>query len=383
VKNHWQSIPLGSILHRIKSEVQIDDVQKYKRLTIRMNGKGVEIRDEVLGAEIGTKNQFRVREGQFVLSKIDARNGAFGLIPTRCTGAVITGNFWVFDVNESILDGHFFNLLTKTREFIDFCIRGSEGTTNRLYLQEGKFLEQHIDLPPLEEQKRIVARVETLAAKVEEARGLQQAVQEMTEALCRSFLFNQDGQNVFKPLRELVKLRPPDVSVQSDVTYEFAGVYSFGRGVFKGPVKSGADFAYPKLTRVRTGDFVYPKLMAWEGALGVVPPECDGFVVSTEFPVFEIDHNQVLPEVIDTYFRSPTVWPALAGSSTGTNLRRRRLNPGDFLAHMMPVPPMPVQLQLRKARVALTEISATRKSTQLELEALLPSILSRAFAGEL
>jgi type I restriction enzyme, S subunit len=205
----------------------------------------------------------------------------------------------------------------------------------------------------------------------------------MTEALCRSFLFNQDGQNVFKPLRELVKLRPPDVSVQSNVTYEFAGVYSFGRGVFKGPVKSGADFAYPRLTRVRTGDFVYPKLMAWEGALGVVPPECDGFVVSTEFPVFEIDHNQVLPEVIDTYFRSPTVWPALAGSSTGTNLRRRRLNPGDFLAHMMPVPPMPVQLQLRKARVALTEISATRKSTQLELEALLPSILSRAFAGEL
>ena len=45
--------------------------------------------------------------------------------------------------------------------------------------------------------------------------------------------------------------------------------------------------AYPKfafgfwglaLTRLRAGDFVYPKLMAWEGAFGVVPPECEGIV---------------------------------------------------------------------------------------------------------
>jgi type I restriction enzyme, S subunit len=88
-------------------------------------------------------------------------------------------------------------------------------------------------------------------------------------------------------MRDLLKLRLPDVTVRADDTYEFAGVYSFGRGVFKGAKKSRMDFAYPRLTRLRTNEFVYPKLMAWEGALGVVPPECEGCVVSTEFPVFE------------------------------------------------------------------------------------------------
>src|SRR6266542_4426957 len=99
-------------------------------------------------------------------------------------------------------------------------------------------------------------------------------------------------------MRELVALRAPDVIVQADEMYQFAGVYSFGRGVFRSARKAGADFAYPRLSRLRTGDFVYPKLMAWEGAFGIVPPECDGCVVSTEFPVFEVIEDRVLPEVL-------------------------------------------------------------------------------------
>ena len=64
--------------------------------------------------------------------------------------------------------------------------------------------------------------------------------------------------------------------------------------------------------------FVYPKLMAWKGALGVLPPGCDGCVASTEFPVFEINEDRVLHEVLDTCFRTPLVWQEVAGGSTGT-----------------------------------------------------------------
>jgi len=86
-------------------------------------------------------------------------------------------------------------------------------------------------------------------------------------------------------MRELVRLREPDVMVEPDGKYQFAGVYCFGRGVFRSQFRTGVEFAYRRLTRLKAGNFVYPKLMAWEGALGVVPAECDGCVVSTEFPV--------------------------------------------------------------------------------------------------
>jgi len=56
-----------------------------------------------------------------------------------------------------------------------------------LYLQEPKFLSQEISLPPLSEQSRIVARIEELSAKIEEARGLRhEAVDEAETLLANS-----------------------------------------------------------------------------------------------------------------------------------------------------------------------------------------------------
>ena len=85
-------------------------------------------------------------------------------------------------------------------------------------------------------------------------------------------------------MSELVSQRPPDVTVDGTVQYRFAGVYSFGRGVFPVSSRQAAVCLRAAVDR-RAGDFTYPKLMAWEGALGVVPPECDGMVVSRNFSV--------------------------------------------------------------------------------------------------
>jgi len=123
--------------------------------------------------------------------------------------------------------------------------------------------------------------------------------------------------------------------------------------------------------------------MAWEGALGVVPPECDGLVVSTEFPVFEVNESRVLPETLDVYFRTPSVWSRLSDTSTGTNVRRRRLNPEKFLAYKIPLPPMSIQKQLREVKSKLDGIKPVHRKVAEELDALLPSVLDKAFKGEL
>lgn len=51
-------------------------------------------------------------------------------------------------------------------------------------------------------------------------------------------------------------------------------------------LRTGMEFSYRRLTKLRTGNFLYPKLMAWESTLGVVPPACDGCLFSIQFPVF-------------------------------------------------------------------------------------------------
>ena len=257
-------------------------------------------------------------------------------------------------------------------------------TTGLRNLNMKEYLAQEIPLPPLPDQRRIVARIEEFARRVEEALDRLSKLETEFDSLCRAILFDtSDGEPVPTPMRELVRFRQPDVAVSKTEVYHFAGVYSFGRGVFAGPVKSGNEFAYTRLTRLRAGEFVYPKLMAWEGGLGVVPPECDGFVVSPEYPVFEINSDCALPETLDIYFRTPEIWPVLSEISTGTNARRKRLHPSAFLAYEMPLPPMRTQLRLREIKRRVDEMRKRHAKQKAELAALMPSVLAKAFAGEL
>jgi type I restriction enzyme S subunit len=148
------------------------------------------------------------------------------------------------------------------------------------------------------------------------------------------------------PLCNLLRLRTPDIVVSPAATYDFAGVKSFGGGVFRGPSKAGSQFSYRRLSRIRSGQFIYPKLMAWEGALGIVPGNLDGLFVSPEFCVFDVDRDAADPRWIDYYFRQASVWPRLSSGSSGTNIRRRRIYPADFLKHQVPLPPLAEQRRI-------------------------------------
>lgn len=147
---------IGSFLSRSKELVTLQDDIVYKRVSVSTIGKGIAVRDTKLGKDIGTKKQYLVKKGQFLLSKIDARNGAFGVVPEEADGAIITGNFWAFDVDYNLLNPQYLVLVTQTKQFVGFAEKCSNGTTNRHYLQEVAFLQQSIPLPSLEEQIQIV-----------------------------------------------------------------------------------------------------------------------------------------------------------------------------------------------------------------------------------
>ena len=148
---------IGSFLKRSKNLVEIQDNVEYKRVSISTIGKGVTVRDTKRGINIGTKKQYIIRKGQFLVSKIDARNGAFGVVPEEADGAIITGNFWAFDVDFNKIAPQYLVLVTQTNQFVSFVEKCSNGTTNRHYLQEDAFLQQAIPLPSLEEQRKILA----------------------------------------------------------------------------------------------------------------------------------------------------------------------------------------------------------------------------------
>lgn len=181
--NGWQTVTLGKILKRVKKEIPIEDDVTYKQVTVRLWNKGVILRGEQQGSEIKTKRQFVVRTGQLVLSRIDVRNGAIGLCPTQLDGAIISNDFWAYDFDHNLIYPEFLEFYVKTLGFIDDANRTSSGTTKRIRSDEGAFLRIEIPLPSLTEQRRIVARIESLAARVAEAQRLRREASEEAELL--------------------------------------------------------------------------------------------------------------------------------------------------------------------------------------------------------
>jgi type I restriction enzyme, S subunit len=59
------------------------------------------------------------------------------------------------------------------------------------------------------------------------------------------------------------------------------------------------------------------------------------------------------------------------------------LGPSDFLGYRIPLPPLPVQQKLRQVKGRADSIKKLQSETAAELAALLPSILDKAFKGEL
>ncbi len=77
------------------------------------------------------------------------------MVPQELDEAIITGNFWTYDINTNLVNEDFIKYFVQTDNFMDFCKKSSSGATNRRYLQEDIFLNQEIQLPDKKIQGKI------------------------------------------------------------------------------------------------------------------------------------------------------------------------------------------------------------------------------------
>ena len=377
--NRWPRVPLSEVLAFAPDPVSVDPEAEYPNLGLYSFARGAFDKPPIDGAKTSAKTLYRVRAGQFIYSRLFAFEGAYAVVSPQMDGCFVSNEYPTFDHDsDRVLPPYLRWLFTVPSVWRDVAV-GSKGMGDRRQrVHPEQVLAFRAPLPPLEEQRRIVARLDQVAESVNRVRSQRRALRSDALALIRSLLFGTRlSPNPRMSFSRLARIRPPDITVEPDAYYQFAGVFSFGRGMFRGERKLGSEFSYSRLTRLCLDNFVYPKLMAWEGALAVVPRDCDGCVVSPEFPVFELDTEIIDAAVVDAYFRHPSVWPALGGTSIGTNVRRRRLHPSAILAHELPVPPR------RDQKIISTILRRydpfTVYGLDQDVEALIPALLHEVF----
>lgn len=111
---------------------------------------------------------FAVYPGDIVFSKIDARNGAIGVLSAGIAKAVVTPEFPVFIPHSDRLDGEFVKLILRAESFLTALHRKASGTSGRKRITAEAFLDLRIPLPSLAEQQAIVRPYRAALARVEE-----------------------------------------------------------------------------------------------------------------------------------------------------------------------------------------------------------------------
>lgn len=192
-------------------------------------------------------------------------------------------------------------------------------------------------------------------------------------------------------LRDVLTLDRDEVTIDRLLTYETAGIRSFGRGLFARPAIAGSETSYSKYYRLRKDQVVFSRLFAWEGAVAVVGSEFDGWFVSSEFPTLTIQSGLAIPSYLRHFVAWSDFHDRLAGATRGLGQRRQRVHVDDFLALEIQLPPVNEQrriaaeLDRRRSTADLVVArlqgpEATHAAASARLPALVESVLSRASA---
>lgn len=395
----WQSIKLSKVLTKSNEWIDIDLSQSYKQVTVKMWGKGVELRSEVLGTEISASKRLQVHPEQFILSRIDARHGAFGLIPNSLNLAVVTNDFPVFNLNRELLLPDFLNWLSKTADFVDICRLASEGTTNRVRLKEDKFLSTEIRLPPIAEQRQIVARIEELAAKIEEARGLREsAIKELSAIVSaeKNSLFCNDffAKYPNKKLGEIADIRAGVTLGRKlegkTITLPYLRVANVQDGYLDLDSLKEVEIYELELEKwlLKYGDLLLTEGGDWDklGRGTVWRSEIPGCIHQNHIFRLRVDLAEFMPEFLSTLISSPHGKEYFQGASKQTT-NLATINQRQLKAFQIAQPPMEEQERIvnfiNDVQTKVEEMKRLREDALKEFDALLPAILDKAFKGEL
>ena len=377
----WPKVALGELLRRSDESAVLDPAAEYHEVTIKLWGKGVISRGKVYGSDVVSVRRV-VRANQLILSKIDARNGAIGLVPPELDGAIVSNDFPSFDFrNHSQCNPAFMGWLVRSSPFVELCKAASEGTTNRVRIKEDRFLGQSIALPPLAEQQAITARIDALAEKTRQVEAHLDAAECDAEHLL-ALRFRDAIANA--PLRAMAEVAPlirRDVAIDLEASYTELGVRSFYKGTFHRRTVAGSEFTWQKMFRVEEGDLIFCNIMAWEQAIALAKSEDQGCVGNHRMLTCVADRTKAVPGFLAYYFRTEEGFAKVYAASPGTAARNRTLVATNLEAIRVPVPPLPVQQSFDRLQAEVAALRAQHAELRAANAALLPATLERVFAG--
>jgi len=280
-------------------------------------------------------------------------------------------------------------LMAKKNEFF---VPLMQGTAN-VSLKERDIANVEISLPTLEDQQRIVARIEELAAWIEEARELRRRAVVETDALLKSgmkILFSFPNHN-FQPISKLVTIKGGGTPSKSNPYYwEGTIPWISPKDMKIKEITDSMDHISEVATKESAAKLLDP---------GLVLIVVRGMILARMVPTAILRVPAAINQDMKALMPGKDLLPEyLCGALWAFNNQilelveksthdTRKLETSKLLDFRIPVPSLDQQrivvCRLKELQSKLDALKRHQAETAAELDALLPAVLERAFRGEL
>ena len=391
MRPQWQRVRFAEIVRRNSRPYTLGPEEDANLVGMRLYGVGPFHRELKSAMRIAKKTHFVIKAGDVIYNKLFAWKGTFGIVPPELDGMFVSDKFPTYELDRSRVDERFLRWYFRCPPLWEEARVMSTGSAalSKLTLNPPKFLHLTIPLPPLAEQRRVVIRIEELAAQIHEGRTLRRQAAEEAEGLVLSALTHL-------PLPNGTKTKPiAECSTMSTGTTPPSGRSDF----YGGPIQwyTPGDLEYQQNLgpssrtlseralmerKARMFDPGTVLLVAIGGSLGKVALTHERCSANQQITGIKFS-DDVLPEYGFWWMRGlEKELIAAAPQATLPIINQERIG-----AFEIGVPRFPDQRRIVAELDALQAEVDTLKRLQAEiaaeLDALLPSILDKAFKGEL
>ncbi len=381
--------PLREVLTLDLDPVRVEATTRYPLAGLYKFGRGLFRRNDVAGFGTSYKTLHRLRAGHLVVSRLQASKGAIAVVPPEFDGFHVSPEFLTFSRLEGELDAQFLSHLCA---WPDFWQRVAAPHRKRGTLRERvrpeRFLEIRVPIPDIDSQRKASHTLTCYRQKVEALDARAMRAKELSEVAAVALARRPDLSESERkargwtkaPLRLLMEQVAHPVSVDPTEVYPSLGLHRFGHGVFRKEPIDGSRTSATTLNRVRVGQFIYSKNLAFEGAYAHVPMEFDGFFVSGELPTFQTHADELDAPWLAIYMQSASNWMEPGTWGSGLGRRRQRLSVDSFLDFEIWKPPLAEQRRALRKIQALARHRKLRTESGRFVAALWPSILHETMA---
>jgi len=184
----WSRSRLSDHLFEEVRPVEMADDELYDLVTVKRSRGGVVLRERLRGKEIAVKTQFRLKAGDFLISKRQIVHGACGIVPPELDDAIVSNEYAVLRARPS-LDLEFLNCLAHSIYFQQTCFHSSIGVhVEKMIFKLEEWLKWDFDLPPTRDQHRIAEILSTWDRAIETVEALITNARAQKAALMQTLL---------------------------------------------------------------------------------------------------------------------------------------------------------------------------------------------------